>query len=206
MSWGCSPGSAVSGASRRWGEARLGSETRGRRHTVARSWPRLATGLALGLQVPGLAAVLRAPSSPPGQCPGARLCMLCDPEAPWAHLGGQPLELAERCLLCCQTPGRVQWLKSREARSAHSFIDSPAFSRKPSRWLSTQSSRGAAAGLRPSQLPMVIQLCPASARYLSPPPPADPQSSEDSPLHPQLLQSATRRTDRESTGTSTKRH
>lgn len=125
-----------------------GSETRGPPHMVTRGWTELTEGLAVGLQVPlgppGLlgAAPLRAPSTPPGQFPGApgtgsRLHILCGPELRAARLpghvppGGLP-ELAERCVSPPQpTPRQVS--VAREARSARSRTGSPASSGKPSR-------------------------------------------------------------------------
>lgn len=184
MSWGCSPGSAVSGASQVLGSSPPGLRDEG---PSSHSDPRLAQ------------ADQRPGSGTAGAWPGPLFSECCHPHLPsslalgsacsvtprppgrvWE--GGLP-EPAEHCLPCCQTPGRVQGPESREARSAHSFIDSPAFSRKRSRWLSLQSSRGAAEGLRPSRLPMVIPLSPRRPLPLRPPS-SSSTALRDPPLHP----------------------
>ena len=74
----------------RRGAVCLGSETRGRTHTVTQGWPRLTRGLALGPQVPGQGCSSLSAVIPAAQLPGARLRVLCDPTASWARLGGRP--------------------------------------------------------------------------------------------------------------------
>lgn len=170
MSWGCSPASAVSGASRTPGSSLPGLSDEG---PSSHSDPRLVQadqrpGSGTAGAWPGLLFSERRHPRLPSSLALGSACSVTPRPPGRVWEGGVP-ELAEHCLPCCQTPGRVQGPESRETRSAHSFIDSPAFSRKPSRWLSLQSSRGAAEGLRPSRLPMVIPPSPASAHHLSTP-------------------------------------